>query len=136
MFFKSNYESVEAIYKLPNTTNSLNLICMYFVLHSVFLISLRLDFRRYFLLCNSSLISSQGLSKVFWKFKFWPPVHSDAYFGMDGLCQSKCTCSQVCRGERILGHTLNQDYTTASIQSRCCPLWLLFEPSHQRTPQG
>ena len=28
------------------------------------------------------LISSQALSKVFWKFKIWPPVHSDAYFGL------------------------------------------------------
>jgi hypothetical protein len=25
-----------------------------------------------------------------WNFKFWPPVDSDGYFGMDGLCQIKC----------------------------------------------
>jgi hypothetical protein len=39
---------------------------------------LRLGFRRNFLLCISSLISSQGLSKVFWKFKIWHrciPMH-------------------------------------------------------------
>ena len=33
--------------------------------------SSRLDFWRIFLLCISSLISSQVLSKVFWKFKIW-----------------------------------------------------------------
>ena len=39
---------------------------------------MRLGFRRNFLLCISSLISSQGLSKVFWKFKIWHrciPMH-------------------------------------------------------------
>jgi hypothetical protein len=50
-------------------------------------ISVRLDFRRHFLLYISSLISSQVLSKVFWKFKIWLPVHSEANFVMDGLCQ-------------------------------------------------
>ena len=40
--------------------------------------ALRLGFRRNFLLCISSLISSQGLSKVFWIFKIWHrciPMH-------------------------------------------------------------
>jgi hypothetical protein len=34
-------------------------------------------------------LSFQGLSKVFWKFKIWPPAHFDGYFGMDGwrYCQ-------------------------------------------------
>jgi hypothetical protein len=34
--------------------------------------------------------SFTGISKLFWKLKIWPPVHSDAYFVMDGLCQIKC----------------------------------------------
>jgi hypothetical protein len=37
-----------------------------------------------------NLISPQLLSKVFWKFQIVPPLHSDAYFGMDNLCQIKC----------------------------------------------
>ena len=49
--------------------------------------SVRLDFRRHFLFYISSLISSQVISKVFWKFKISPPVHSKANFVMDGLCQ-------------------------------------------------
>ena len=60
-------------------------------LHYKVLISFILDFRRHFLLCISSLISSHLLSKVFWKFQNLPPLHSDAYnFGMDKLCQMKC----------------------------------------------
>ena len=53
-------------------------------------ISVRWDFRRHFLLYISSLISSQVLSKVFWKFIIWPPVHSESNFVMDGLCQINC----------------------------------------------
>ena len=54
-----------------------------------YIISLRLGFRRHFL-CIFILISFQALSRVFWKFKISPPVHSDGYFGMDGLYQIKC----------------------------------------------
>ena len=44
-------------------------------------ISLTLGFRKNFLSIYM-LISSQALSKVFWKFQIWPLVHSDAYFGI------------------------------------------------------
>ena len=40
--------------------------------------------------CIFILISFQTLSRVFWKFKISHPVHSDGYFGMDGLYQIKC----------------------------------------------
>jgi hypothetical protein len=43
-----------------------------------------------FFICIYILILSLALSKVFRKFKIEPPVHYDAYFGMDGLCHAKC----------------------------------------------
>ena len=49
------------------------------------LISSRLVSRSHFLLCISNHISSQALTNIFLKFKFWPLVHSDAYFVMDGF---------------------------------------------------
>ena len=48
-------------------------------------IALILSFQRN-VVCISILISSQALLKVFWKFKIWPPVHSDAYIGIDSNC--------------------------------------------------
>ena len=43
-----------------------------------------------FLVSFYILISFQGLSKVFWKFKIWPPGAFQWIFWYDGLCQIKC----------------------------------------------
>ena len=53
--------------------------------------SIEIALSKIFSVCISILILSQALSnwKVFWKFQIWPLVHSDAYSGMDGLCQIK-----------------------------------------------
>jgi hypothetical protein len=56
----------------------------------VMVISLRLGFRRNFLsVLHPNLVSSpiKGILEIL---NLTPPVHSDGYFGMDGLCQIKC----------------------------------------------
>ena len=56
------------------------------------------------MLCNSTLISSQALSKLFWKFRIFTQVHFDAYMyfvmdriDSDRLCQIKCSQNFICR---------------------------------------
>ena len=96
--------------RLWNELGKILLLPFFKFLFYISIISLKFDFRRKFQLCIFSLILSQALTKVSWKFKIWHPPPTPPGVFRCRFCHGQIVSDQDQAVCNIPGRLIDQDY--------------------------